>query len=285
MESPVEIWGADRVGDLTELATAAMPTEALSADELLACCWDDPGVVLGNGDGSGAIAAGLSRDLDGQVTSVAAKLLAVHPGRRREGLGRALLGELESWAWDRGAGAVTLGAAAPFYLWPGVDVRALAMSCLAEQAGYRDLGLALNMSVPATFRATVPDGFVVERVLEDADVVAVEELVARHWPEWTPETAVGLAQGSCFAAFHPDGRAVGFACHSVNRAGWFGPTGTDPACRGAGIGHALLAEVCRDAMVAGYPDVEISWIGPMRFYAKAGGSVSRVFRMLHKPKP
>ena len=48
MERPVESWGADRVGDLTELVTAAMPAEALSADELLACCWDDPGVVLGH---------------------------------------------------------------------------------------------------------------------------------------------------------------------------------------------------------------------------------------------
>ena len=197
-------------------------------------------------------------------------------------MGRALLAELEAWAWDLGASQVTLGAAAPFYLWPGVDVRALAMSCLAESAGYRELGLALNMSVPATFRAPAPEGIVIERVLEDVDVAAVEALVARHWPEWTPETSVGLAQGSCFAGFDRDRRAVGFACHSVNRAGWFGPTGTDPACRGAGIGHALLAEVCRDAMVSGYADVEISWIGPMRFYAKAGGSVSRVFRMLQQ---
>jgi len=211
--------------------------------------------------------------------------VAVHPGRRREGVGRALLAELEAWAWDLGAAQVTLGAAAPFYLWPGVDVRALAMSCLAESAGYRELGLALNMSVPATFRAPAPEGIAIERVLEDVDVAAVDALVAHHWPEWTPETSVGLAQGSCFAGFDRDRRAVGFACHSVNRAGWFGPTGTDPACRGVGIGHALLAEVCRDAMVSGYADVEISWIGPMRFYAKAGGSVSRVFRMLHKPKP
>ncbi|MGZ4703970.1 MAG: GNAT family N-acetyltransferase [Acidimicrobiales bacterium] len=281
----MEIWGADRVGDLTALATAAMPAEALSADELLACCWDDPGVVLGSADGSAAVGAGVARDAHGQVTSVAVKIVAVHPGRRREGVGRALLDAVERWAWDQGAAQVTLGAAVPFYLWPGVDVRALAMSCLAEAAGYHDLALALNMSVPATFRAPEPEGFTVERVLEDVDVAAVDSLVARHWPEWTPETSVGLAQGSCFAAFDGERRAVGFACHSVNRAGWFGPTGTDPSCRGAGIGHALLAEVCRDAMVAGHADVEISWIGPMRFYAKAGGSVSRVFRILHKPRP
>src|SRR4051812_10935378 len=179
METPVRSWGADRVGDLTELVTAAMPAEALSADELLACCWDDPGVVLGATDGCGAIGAGVTRDADGQVTAVAVKLVAVHPGPGRGGggpapparargrgavprggggggVGGALRAELGGWAGDPGAPAVTLGAAAPFYLWPGVDVRALAMSCLAEQAGYRDLGLALNMSVPSTFRAAVP---------------------------------------------------------------------------------------------------------------------------------
>src|SRR4051812_48687684 len=235
METPVRGWGADRVGDLTELVTAARPAEARSAGELLARCWEDPGVVLGAADGWGAIGAGVTRDADGQVTAVAVKLVAVHPGRRREGVGRALLAELEGWAWDQGAPAVTLGAAAPFYLWPGVDVRALAMSCLAEQAGYRDLGLALNMSVPSTFRAPVPEGYVVERVLEDADVARVDGLVAGHWREGPREPSIGLAQGSCFAAFDGDRRAGGFACHSVNRAGWFGPTGTDPACRRSGI--------------------------------------------------
>jgi GNAT superfamily N-acetyltransferase len=240
-------------------------------------------VVLGTADGSAAVCASL-QPAD-EPTTGAVKFLAVHPGSRRRGLGRALLDEIEAWAWAGGAAQVVLGGAVPFYLWPGVDVRALAMSCLAEGAGYREVGLALNMSVPATFRAPVPEGFAVERVLEDDDAGSVEDLVARVWPEWTPETAAGLAQGSCFAAFDADRRAVGFACHSVNRAGWFGPTGTDPACRGAGIGHALLGEVCRDVMVAGYADLEISWIGPMRFYAKAGGSVSRVFRMLGKRRP
>jgi GNAT superfamily N-acetyltransferase len=302
----VEIWGRERVDELAELAAAALPGESLTADELLACCWDDPSVVLATSDGHAAVCASLQPV--GEPTTAAVKLVAVHPGSRRQGLGRALLDEIEAWAWEGGAQQVVLGGAVPFYLWPGVDVQALALSCLAEAAGYHDLGVALNMSVPATFRAPCPDGYVVERVLEDPDVVAVEALVAREWPEWTPETAVALAQGSCFAAFDAAGdvegdaegdgagdgagdvegvarRAVGFACHSVNRAGWFGPTGTDPARRGAGVGHALLAEVCRDAMVAGYADVEISWIGPMRFYAKAGGAVSRVFRVLGKRRP
>jgi hypothetical protein len=47
----------------------------------------------------------------------------------------------------------------------------------------------------------------------------------------------------------------------------------------AGTGAALLSELCRDLMVAGYPDAEIAWVGPVSFYARtAGARVSRVFR-------
>jgi mycothiol synthase len=111
-------------------------------------------------------------------------------------------------------------------------------------------------------------------------------MVAAVWPEWLDEQRRATEQGTCLAAFdHEDGQAVGFACHSVNRGGWFGPTGTVPDHRGRGIGHALLSEVCRDLMVAGYRDVEICWIGPFRFYATAGGAMSRTFRTFRRAKP
>ena len=194
-----------------------------------------------------------------------------------------MLSGAEDWLFDQGAGEVYLGGSAPFYLWPGVDVRALAMLCLAEQAGYEPIGAALDMSVPTTFRAPVPEGVEVRRVLEDTDVAAVEALVGREWPEWLAELRQAVDQGGCLGAFVGDeGAAAGFACHSVNRLAWFGPTGTDPRRRHGGVGLALLGEVCRDLMVAGHPDVEICWIGPVGFYAKAGGSVSRVYRTLRR---
>ncbi len=78
---------------------------------------------------------------------------------------------------------------------------------------------------------------------------------------------------------------IGFACHSVNRAGWLGPMGTDPDRRATGVGSALLGQVCRDLMIAEYPHTEISWVGPVRFYAKNGATVSRVFRQYRKRRP
>ncbi len=201
-------------------------------------------------------------------------------------MGRALLDELEAWAWDQGAAAVTSGAAAPFYLWPGVDVRALAMSCLAEQAGYRDIGLALNMSVPATFRAPTPDGFAVERVLEDDDVARVDALVARHWPEWTPETARRPGPGLVLRGVRPAiaGRSASPATRSTGPAG-SGPPAPIRRAEGPASATPCWPRCAATPWWPATPTLEISWIGPMRFYAKAGGSVSRVFRMLHKAKP
>jgi GNAT superfamily N-acetyltransferase len=276
-------WGPERSGDLAALTDDAMADESLSVDELLACCWDDPGIVLATTDGDGAVSAVVRRWGDYVVGYV--KLLAVQPGARRAGLGRAALTAAEQWAWDQGAAEVHLGGSAPFYLWPGVDVRALAMLCLAESAGYEPTGAALDMSVPATFRAPVPSGLEIRRVLDERDVVAVEAMIAPVWPEWLAETGRAIEQGTCLATFDPTGAPTAFACHSVNRAAWFGPTGTDPARRHEGAGLALLGEVGKDLMVAGYRDVEICWIGPVGFYAAAGGAVSRVFRTLRKARP
>jgi len=279
----VHDWGPERVDELTALCAAAMPAEALSADELLGCCWDDPGLVLGEAGGDGAVSAVIRRWGDHTVGYV--KLLVVPPGARRAGVGRSLLAAAESWAWDQGASELHLGGSAPFYLWPGVDVRALAMLCLAEAAGYEPTGAALNMSVPTTFRAPPPPGLEVRRAMSDADVEAVRALVAPVWPEWVAEVARGIEQGACLATFDGHGTATAFACHSVNRAAWFGPTGTHPDRRHEGAGLALLGEVAKDLMAAGYPDTEICWIGPVGFYAAAGGAVSRTFRTLRKRRP
>jgi len=279
----MEEWGPERADDLADLADAAMADECLSVDELLACCWDDPGIVLASVDGSGVVSAVVRRWGDYVVGYV--KLLAVRPGARRVGLGRSLLSAAEQWAWDQGASEVYLGGSAPFYLWPGVDVRALAMLCLAESAGYEPTGAALDMSVPATWRAPVPAGLEIRRTLDDRDVAAVEALIEPIWPEWLAEARRAVEQGTCLATFDCVGAATAFACHSVNRAAWFGPTGTDPARRREGAGLALLGEVGKDLMVAGYRDIEICWIGPVGFYAAAGGAVSRVFRTLRTRRP
>ncbi|MDZ7733083.1 MAG: GNAT family N-acetyltransferase [Acidimicrobiia bacterium] len=268
-----------RCDELTDLLDAALPGEALGADELLAVLWDDPGVVLG--DDRGVTAAVVRESTAGRRTGHV-RLLAVHPGARRQGRGRALLAAAEEWLRERDVSEAVIGGEAPFYLWPGVDVRATGALSLLEVAGYVPRGAVCNLSCPSTFRRAAPEGTEIRRVLDDADVTRLLTRVGEEWPWWVPEVERGSETGGVFAALEGEA-VVGFACHSVNRVGWVGPMGTQPDRGGRGIGSALLGAVCRDLMVAGRPDAEIAWVGPIAFYARVtGAAVSRVFRVYRK---
>jgi GNAT superfamily N-acetyltransferase len=275
----IEEWGPEQAGALADLLGDALPHEQLSGDELTAICWDDPGVVFASDDGVGACAA-VTREA-GDRTSGWIRLLAVHPGARRTGVATALVEAAERWCRDRGASEVRFGGSAPFYLWPGIDTRWTAGLCLAERCGYHTDTVYLNLSCPTTYRSEAPDGVVLRRVLTEGDVAATRAWCQANWPWWDAELERGIEQAAAFTAFREaDDAVLGFACHSVNRAAWVGPMGTKAAdgTHVPGTGGALLSELCRDLMVAGYPDAEISWVSNVSFYAKtAGAQVSRVF--------
>jgi GNAT superfamily N-acetyltransferase len=267
--------------DLLALVERAMPGEALSTDDLLGVCWDTdegPSVVLG--DEEGAVSVAIRHGLG------AVQLLAVDPAVRRRGRGRALLDEATSWAFDNGAGYLMIGAAPPWYLWPGIDVRWTAALVLAESAGFEPQGAGLNMSCSTSVRIAPPTGVAIRRVVDDDDARAVVDLCVRSFaPAWRKEAARGIEHGACHGAFDEAGALLGFATHSVNRAGWFGPTGVDPQRQRGGVGGPLLSACLQDLRVAGLDRCEISWIGPVGFYAKtAGAEVSRVFQLVGKPK-
>jgi len=261
---------------LLRLVDAALPGEALSEDDLLGVCWDDElGVCEVLGDEVGAVSVAVREGIG------AVQFLAVHPDAQREGRGRRLLDDATAWAFDHDARFVTIGAAPPWYLWPGIDTRWLGAQVLAESAGFTLDGAAVNMSCPTSVRLPAPDGVTLRRVVSDDDAAAVLALCERAFqPSWRHEAARGIEHGACHAAFDDaDGTLLGFAAHSVNRAGWFGPTGVDPDQRRRGVGGPLLAACLLDLKVAGFQRCEISWIGPTGFYAKAAGAeISRIFR-------
>jgi GNAT superfamily N-acetyltransferase len=282
--SPV-VWTSARAPELAALVADALPGEGLSVDDLLGVCWDDPGLVLSAGDGAAACAAVVRRV--GDWTGGFVRLLVVHPGARRQGLGRALVVEAEDWLRSEGATQVRFGGSAPFYLWPGIDTAWTAGLCLAEACGYRTEGAELDLSCPTTMRVRPPEGVDVRRLSDDADIAAMAAWCDASWPHWNAELARACEQSTAIGVFGADGEALGFACHSVNRAGWVGPMATRPRrSAGAhvpGTGAALLSVVCRDLMAAGYSDAHIAWVSNVSFYARAAGAtVSRVYRTVVK---
>jgi GNAT superfamily N-acetyltransferase len=282
----VERWDRGAAATLTSIVDDALPGEGLTEDDLVAIAWEDvdPTVVVGLADGSGA-AVGVVHEVGGGRRVAFVQLVTVRPAARRQGLGRALVEAVGAWAVDEhGAADLAVGGAAPFYLWPGVDVQATAALCLFEALGFRPRGAEVNMAYPTSHRAPVPDGVVLRRALEEDDVAAGVAFVERHWPNWVAETRRAVDHGSCHLAIAADdGAVVGFGCHSVNRLGWLGPMGTDPERRHGGTGNALLGAIATDLMAAGLSMVEVAWVGPVGFYANAAGaSVSRTFRTLSR---
>jgi GNAT superfamily N-acetyltransferase len=254
---------------LARLVTAALPDEGLTAADLETCCYGPDTEILGDTDA----AAVLTVKGSGGLAAAWLVLLAVHPDHHHRGRGRALVAE--STARARAAGAIDLhlGTAIPRYVWPGVDFRFTPALALFEAVGFEPYGAACNMSIATSFRSDSPAGVVVGR--EHGDGAAA--LASRCFPHWLDEVERAAAGGTCYAA-RAGGDTIGFACHSVNRAGWIGPMATDPERQRAGVGRSLLGAVCASLSAAGHAEADIAWVGPIGFYAKAGAVVSRVFR-------
>jgi GNAT superfamily N-acetyltransferase len=254
---------------LARLVGAALPDEGLTATDLETCCYGPDTEVLGDQHG----AAVLTVKGSGELAAAWLVLLAVHPDDRRTGRARELVAECARRAREASAVDLHLGTAIPRYVWPGVDFRFTAALALFEAMRFEPYGAACNMAIATSFRADAPAGFVVER--EDGDGSAA--FAARCFPYWCDEVERGVAAGACYAA-RDAGETIGFACHSVNRAGWIGPMATDPERQRGGVGCALLGAVCAALAEDGRAEADIAWVGPIGFYAKAGATVSRVFR-------
>jgi GNAT superfamily N-acetyltransferase len=228
-------------------------------------------------------------------------LFAVDPAARRRGVGTALLADLEARLFDAGAATVTLGGATPVFAWPGVDLRYTAACCLAEARGYEQSSQAVNMVVDlaaaeaAGLLATAQDeerlageGITVRRLVE-ADREPITPWLAAWGGTWGREVlcTLGRKDAGSHVAVLGDGTAearyVGFASHGVNRAGWFGPMGTDGTQRKSGIGKVLLKRCLADVYAAGLATSDICWVGPVAFYARTvDAHIDRVFRLYRK---
>lgn len=216
-------------------------------------------------------------------------LVAVEPGTQLRGTGQQLLAAAEGRLAALGATGVVLGGNPPVHLWPGVDVRYRAMTCLAERAGYEQRAEAVDMAVDLGSadldtgpdeRRLAAEGIEVRRASRDEANAVVAWLREGPWGHsaWPDEAAAALARDP--AGCHVASREgyLGFACHGAVRRGWFGPMGTLETERGRGIGAVLLKRSLADLRAAGLRTARIGWVGPVRFYAVAvGARVERVY--------
>jgi GNAT superfamily N-acetyltransferase len=259
---------------LAALCAAAMPEERLTAPELEHLCFGEN--EQGDrdecvGDERGAAVMQLQRF--GEHVAAWLVLAVVHPDHQSRGLGKDLVHAVCDRARAAGARDVLLASAIPRYVWPGVDTANTRAGMLLETLGFEREWVGINMAIPTSFRGPVPDDITVEHETG----AGAHDFATAAFPHWVPELDRAVQLGTALAARDAQGRTVGFACHSVNRAGWIGPMATDPTLQHGGVGSAVLGALCADLEARGITTGEISWVSNLRFYGKCGARVSRVF--------
>lgn len=265
--APVDL-ADDRAPEIAAFTRVAAPFDLLSSASVRRSIYADPDpqAVWGHYDGGlEAVCVPVVRGDRGFV-----KFLAVHPRVRRKGIGSALLGRAEAFCREHGVSEVEVGASAPYYVVPGLDVRITEGVGLLEGAGYERRGEAVNLSAPLR---DVPEPPLPVETATDADLDALRDWVAEEHPTWLVELERAVALGTCVAH---GGRA--FCCFDVNRDGWVGPMATRTADRGRGLGAAVLLGALHRLAARGHERAEIAWAEALPFYAKTcGARVSRVF--------
>ncbi len=263
----LDISALDDIAALCERALDDPPDRDELAGALFAP--DQPAVV--RGDPAVGIVATVERDGAGFI-----RLLAVDPSARGRGYGRALLAAAERDL--QSLGSVTVGADAPYYLYPGVPITATSMLCLLERCRYQRVDANLNIAVDLT---TIPDDPGGARVARTQDRPVVDQWMGEHWPNWRAEVLRALDRGTLVLCDDEAGIA-GFCAYDVNRRDLLGPVAVRPDLIGRGVGVPVLLHALHRMRESGRSRIEVAWVGPVVPYARVGGQVSRVFLVYRK---
>jgi GNAT superfamily N-acetyltransferase len=225
---------------------------------------DQPAVVR-FASGAGVVASVRDGE-DGYV-----RLLLLDPELRGRGLGHELLGAAEGDL--EGARVVTVGADAPYFLFPGVPVEETSLCCLLERHHYARE--ETNYNVDIDLSSLPPDpGLASAPRAEDRP--ELEQWMARHWPIWRHEVIRAFDQGSLLVRRDAHD-IIGFCAFDVNQAGTLGPIASRPDLIGKGVGEPLLVGALHHLRAMGRSRVEVQWVGPLVPYARLGGRVGRLF--------
>lgn len=206
------------------------------------------------------------------------RLLAVDPGRRRHGIGSALLEAAEGDARSRGHRQLTIGADAPFFLWPGVPAGATTLLCLLERNHYARVETNFDMTVDLSAAPPAPEG---PRLATRHDRAEVDRWLSAHWPNWRMEALRALEKGNLVIERDDDGISA-FCAFEVNRRGFLGPVAVRPDLLGHGAGRAVLASALQELHRRGRDQIDVVWVGPISPYARVGGRVSNIYFVYRK---
>jgi GNAT superfamily N-acetyltransferase len=215
------------------------------------------------------------------------KAICVSRGTQRRGIGSWLLQYLLKAAKPLLGllPTVSFGDSPPDYWFPGLDTRHTAAYFFLLKNGFKRRGERTNLTYPlGGFPANAPpteiNGYRIERVSE-VTAQAARDFVKKNFGlgTWAEEFWLSLANEppTSFITLGPgpSPEVVGFATHSAQFPGSFGPTGVLKSLRGKGVGSLLLKWTFWDLQQRGATAVTILWVvgNTVKFYSKALGAV------------
>ncbi len=257
--------GPDAVDEIASLCARSMPGAPTGSELRRALFAPDQPAVVRFAPGVGVVAV-VRDDDDGYV-----RLLLLDPARRGQGLGHDLLRAAEEDLAD--ARVITVGADAPYFLYPGVPVEETGLCCLLERHHFTREETNYNIDIDLAGLPPDPQTAVEPRGDERAELA---RWMARHWPNWQAEVLRAFDQRSLLLG-RDDGEITGFCAYDVNRSGTLGPIASRPDLIGQGVGAPLLVGALHRLRSRGHATIEVLWVGPMVPYARLGGRVGRLF--------
>jgi GNAT superfamily N-acetyltransferase len=247
--------------------------EALSPAEIDGALFapDQPAVV--RGDPAVGVVATVTTEGQGHI-----RLLVVDPSARGRGEGHALVAAAHADARAAGHGSLTVGADAPYFLWPGVPSTELALLCLLERHRYARVETNFDMTIDLAQLPGDPGGHVIATA-DDRD--EVDAFATTHWSNWKAEVLRALDKGNLVISRDGEGIAA-FCAFEVNRRGFLGPVASRPDLIGRGAGRAPLIGALHELRSRGRSSIDVVWVGPIVPYARVGGHVSSVYFVYRK---
>jgi len=262
---PLDRLGAGELAAIAELCRRGV-SDPPAADELEGALFapDQPATVRGDPD------VGVVATVEGEGGGYV-RLLVVDPSVRGRGHGHALIEAAE--ADLAGTKSVTVGADAPYFLFPGVETTQTAMLSLLERHHYNRAEANFNMAVDLDALHPDPGG---TDLAEAGDRAEMAGWLETYWPNWAAEALRALDKGTLVVS-HDDEGITGFCAYDVNRRGLLGPVAVRHDLVGKGAGEPLVLGALHRMRAAGRHRAEVVWVGPIVPYARVGGTVSRVF--------
>ncbi len=211
------------------------------------------------------------------------KACMVDKAFRRQEIATAMLKELTSRAKKRLSffSRIRYGDSLPRYWEPGVDLRHTSLLLFLKKNGFKTHRIRLNLTCSLTGEIQQPasekNGFTFQRAKPE-DRAATVQFVTENFRlgTWAGETAISFENSppTTFIAKDENGEIVGWATHSANHLGSFGPTGVKKTLRGKGIGGELLRWCIWDQKHMGLQECSILWVEGhnLFFYSKVLGA-------------